>query len=63
MIFESNPNGTWAVGETDYGSTSAWSVYQPSVPALRIPMLIGLAVLLALLGAILLKSVPRRRAA
>ncbi len=64
IVFHSNPNGAWVVGEvSDYGPTSSWSLVTASVPTLRIPMLIGLAVLLALLGAMLLKSVPKRRAA
>jgi hypothetical protein len=64
IVFESNPNGSWVVGAiSDFGSTSTWNLVTASVPALRIPMLIGLAVLLALLGAFLLKGVPQRRAA
>jgi hypothetical protein len=62
LIFESSTDGDWNVGETDYGSSSLWSLAPASVPAVSVPMLIGLAVMLALIGTILLKGIPRRRA-
>jgi hypothetical protein len=64
----SNDSGEWRIGipppPPDFGPTSLWSVYQqPNVPALSTPTVVGLAVMLALLGAFLLKAFPGRRAA
>jgi hypothetical protein len=68
--FTTNPNdllwshsdGSWCAGSNctgDNGSSSTWGL-APSVPALRLPMLIGLAAMLALAGVMLLKLARRR---
>lgn len=65
----SNSNGSWCSGVScvsDYGSSSSWSLPSTSptvVPVLSVPMLIGLAVMLALIGGILLKRLRKPGAA
>jgi hypothetical protein len=68
--FQSAGDGSWCAGLyciDDHGNTSSgsWGLppATPTVPALSVPMLIGLAVMLALIGAILLKGLPKRAAA
>ena len=60
----SNANGSWFVGASDYGPTSSWSLPQvTNVPVMSVPMLIGLALMLGLIGAAMLKWLPNRRSA
>ena len=67
LMTNSNSNGFWCVGangcQGDWGQPGTWSLVGASpapsavgTPALGVPMLIGLAVLLALLGAAILRK-------
>jgi hypothetical protein len=67
LMTNSNANGFWCVGENgcqgDWGQPGTWSLVGASpapapaaTPALGVPMLIGLAVLLAMLGTAILRK-------
>jgi len=59
--------GSWNTNppQEDFGSSHIWGVYVPpsGVPTLGLPSLIALGALLALLGTILLRRLPRQGAA
>jgi len=62
----SNASGAWSVGGTqqaDTGSSSTWGLPGSTVPALSVPAMIGLAAMMGLLGAFLLKRFPYGNAA
>jgi hypothetical protein len=67
LVTNTGSSGSWCVGangcDGDYGSGGTWSLVGASpapapaaTPALGLPMLIGLAVLLAMLGAAILRK-------
>jgi len=59
-------NGNWCSGTNcllDSGSGGSWGLPGSTVPALSIPAMIGLAVMMVLMGAFLLKRLPNRNAA
>ena len=69
IAFQSGAGGAWCAGQgcaADFGSTSTWSAVSTGttgVPALSPAATIGLALMLALFGALLLKQVRGRIAA
>lgn len=67
--FISNANGNWCAGpqcEYDSGTNGVWSVGTAAppatVPVLGTPALVGMALILALMGWILLRRVPKAAA-
>ena len=66
LVSLSGVMGVWSVGTTrfaDQGNSSIWALpgsTAPTVPTLGLPVMIGLAVMMALMGAFLLKGRPNR---
>jgi hypothetical protein len=61
--FDSYTNGSWDVGGDDYGSNGTWSIYSATVvPTLSTAALGALGLLLACVGALLVRSRRTARA-